>query len=302
MERWEKIDAVQRMQDYIDENINDVITLSDLAKAAGYSQWHSARIFRELIGKSPFEYIRVLRLSKAAMKLRDNRIKIVDVALDFVFNSHEGFTRAFTKEFGVAPKSYSNDPNPIKLFIPYRIREYYLTFQKGDDMVMENKGTNTVFVQVIERPERKLILKRGINATHYFEYCEEVGDDVWGMLVSIKEELYEPAGMWLPKTMIKPGTSEYVQAVEVPYDYNGKVPEGFDMVDLPPCKMMVFQGEPYEDENFGEAIGELWEVIEKFNPGIYGFEWAKEEAPRFQLEPQGYRGYIEARPVRPLNE
>lgn len=302
MERWEKIDAVQRMQNYIEENINDVITLGDLAKAAGYSQWHSARIFRELTGKSPFEYIRVLRLSKAAIRLRDNKTKIVDVALDFIFDSHEGFTRAFTKEFGVAPKSYSKDPNPIKLFIPHRIRDYYLTFQKGEDIVMEKKGTNTVFVQVIERPARKLILKRGIKATHYFEYCEEVGDDVWGLLVSIKEALYEPAGMWLPKNMIKPGTSEYVQAVEVPSDYNGKVPEGFDMIDLPPAKMMVFQGEPYEDENFGEAIGDLWEVIEKFNPAIYGFQWAETEAPRFQLEPQGYRGYIEARPVKPLNQ
>lgn len=302
MERWEKIDAVQRMQNYIEENINDVITLGDLAKAAGYSQWHSARIFRELTGKSPFEYIRVLRLSKAAIRLRDSKTKIVDVALDFIFDSHEGFTRAFTKEFGVAPKSYSKDPNPIKLFIPHRIRDYYLTFQKGEDIVMEKKGTNTVFVQVIERPARKLILKRGIKATHYFEYCEEVGDDVWGLLVSIKEALYEPAGMWLPKNMIKPGTSEYVQAVEVPSDYNGKVPEGFDMIDLPPAKMMVFQGEPYEDENFGEAIGDLWEVIEKFNPAIYGFQWAETEAPRFQLEPQGYRGYIEARPVKPLNQ
>jgi len=44
----------------------------------------------------------------------------------------------------------------------------------------------------------------------------------------------------------------------------------------------------------------LWEVMKKYDPRIYGFEWADEDAPRFQLEPQGYRGYIEARPVRPI--
>jgi len=49
------------MQDYINDNINSPITLSDLAKAAGYSQWHSARMFKELTGKSPFEYMRALR-------------------------------------------------------------------------------------------------------------------------------------------------------------------------------------------------------------------------------------------------
>lgn len=141
-----------------------------------------------------------------------------------------------------------------------------------------------------------------MKATHYFEYCEEVGCDVWGMLSSIKEAMYEPAGMWLPKNLIKPGTSQYVQGVEVPQNYVGEVPKGFEIIELQPCKMMVFQGEPYEDEKFGEAIDELWEVMKKYNPQIYGFEWADEEAPSFQLEPQGYRGYIEARPVKQLNK
>ncbi|HEY8348361.1 MAG TPA: AraC family transcriptional regulator [Clostridia bacterium] len=300
MERWEKINAVQRMQDYINEHINSSITLSDLAEAAGYSQYHSARVFRELTGKSPFEYLRALRLSKAALYLRDSRAKVIDVAFDFVFDSHEGFTRAFTKQFGIPPKKYSEDPKPIKLFMPSRIRDYYLTLQKGEIGMSEKKETKTVFVQVVERPVRKLILKRGTKADNYFDYCEEVGCDVWGILVSIREAMYEPAGMWLPDKLMKPGTSKYVQGVEVPLDYRGEVPDGFDIIELPPCKMMVFQGEPYEDEKFGEAIEELWDVMNKYDPRIYGFEWADEDAPRFQLEPQGYRGYIEARPVRPI--
>ena len=294
MERWEIINAVQRMQNYIEENINSPITLSNLAKAAGYSQWHSARIFKELTGKSPFEYLRALRLSKAALLLRDNQTKVIDVAFDFVFDSHEGFTRAFNKQFGVSPKKYSENPKPIQLFMPHRIRDYYLTLQKGEIEMAEKKATNTVFVQVVERPSRKLILRRGTNATHY---C-----DVWGMLSSVKEAMYEPAGMWLPKNLIKPGTSQYVQGVEVPQNYAGEIPEGFEIIDLQPCKMMVFQGEPYEDEKFEEAIEELWDVMGKYNQQTYGFEWADEEAPRFQLEPQGYRGYIEARPVKQLNK
>lgn len=302
MERWEVINAVQRMQDYITENINSTVTLGDLARAAGYSQWHSARIFKELTGKSPFEYLRALRLSKAAIQLRDHHTKIVDVAFDFVFDSHEGFTRAFNKQFGISPKRYSENPRPIQLFMPHRIRDYYLTLLKGEIEMSEKKSTNTVFVQVVERPARKLILKRGLKATNYFEYCEEVGCDVWGVLSSIKEAMYEPAGMWLPGRLIKPGTSKYIQGVEVPRSYTGEVPEGFEIIDLEPCKMMVFQGEPYEDENFGEAIQELWDVIKKYNPQLYGFQWAEEASPAFQLEPQGYRGYIEARPVRQLNE
>lgn len=84
-------------------------------------------------------------------------------------------------------------------------------------------------------------------------------------------------------------------------DYTGEIPEGFDLIDLPSCKMMIFQGQPYNDEKFEEAIGELWDVMKKINPEIYGFTWADNDGPRFQLVPMGYRGYIEARPVRELN-
>jgi predicted transcriptional regulator YdeE len=107
--------------------------------------------------------------------------------------------------------------------------------------------------------------------------------------------------MWLPKHLIKEGTSLYVQGVELPIDYNNEVPEGFDLIELPPHKMMVFQGEPYNDDKFEEAIGEVWDAIDKYDPTLYGFEWAPKEAPRFQLAPMGYRGYIEARSVKPVN-
>ncbi|MDF2889970.1 MAG: AraC family transcriptional regulator [Clostridia bacterium] len=301
MESWEKINAVQRMQDYIEQHITEPITLHMIAQAAGYSPWHSARIFKELLGKTLFEYIRALRLSHAAVRLRDNNDeKIIDIAFDFVFDSHEGFTRAFSKQFGVTPHYYSKKTPPIKLFMPNRIRGYYLTLQKGDDRMIEKPKTNTVFVQVVDRPARRLILKRGIKATHYFEYCDEVGCDVWGLLSSIKDAIYEPVGMWLPENMVRPGTSVYAQGVEVSANYAGEVPEGFDMIDLPPCKMMVFQGQPFEDEKFEEAISEIWETMKSYDPKIYGFEWADEDAPRIQLEPAGYRGYIEARPVRQM--
>mgnify|MGYP000920932363 FL=1 len=302
MDRWDIVDSVQRMQDYIEEHIQDPITLSDLARAAGYSQWHAARVFKELTGKAPFEYVRALRLTKAALLLRDEQPRIVDVAFDFVFASHEGFTRAFSRQFGMSPVDYRRNPKQIRLFMPDRARDRYLKLQKGEIEMATDEVAKTVFVQVVERPARKVIMKRGVRATHYFEYCGEVGCDVWDVLSHIKEAMYEPIGMWLPEGMITPGTSAYVQGVEVPVDYSGAVPDGFELMDLPPCMMMVFQGEPYDDCRFQEAIGEVWEVMKRYNPEVYGFEWADEDAPRFQLAPMGYRGYIEARPVRPVSK
>ena len=163
---------------------------------------------------------------------------------------------------------------------------------------MERKtSAGTVFVQVIERPERKLIIKRGTNAEDYFAYCEEVDCDIWGLLCSVKEALYEPIGLWLPQRFRPAGTSLYAQGVEVPADYSGAVPDGLEIIDLPACQMMVFQGPPFEDDDFYQAIMDVTEQINQYDPKLYGFAWADEDAPRFQLEPQGYRGYIEARPV-----
>jgi hypothetical protein len=121
---------------------------------------------------------------------------------------------------------------------------------------------------------------------------------VWDRLGEIPNALHEPLGLWLPDKLRRPGTSTYAMGVEVPTDYGGPIPEGFECIELGPCKMMVFQGQPFEDAEFEQAITSLWDVIKTYRPETYGYAWADEEAPRFQLAPMGYRGYIEARPVR----
>ncbi len=293
------IRAVANMQDYIEKHINEPISLNQLAGVSGYSHWHSERIFKELTGKSPFDYIRSLRLSKAALVLRDEKIKVIDVAFDFVFDSHEGFTKAFSREFGMPPRRYSQKAPAIPLFMPYRVFDLAAIHKKEKKTM--SATANTVFVQVIERPERKIMIKRGIKAADYYEYCDEVGCDIWGVLTSVKEALYEPIGMWLPEQLIPEGTSKYVQGVELPLVYDKPLPEGYEMIIAPPCKMMVFQGPPFKDEDYEDAISDIWELMKTYDPSIYGYVWADSDAPRFQLAPEGYRGYIEARPVRPVN-
>ena len=296
-----RAEAVKRMQRYIEEHLTEPITLADLANCAFYSPWHAARMFKEHTGKAPFEYIRLRRLSAAARKLGETSAKIVDVAFDFEFDSHEGFTRAFSRHFGMTPRQFRKAKEPVVMFMPEQMHHYYARKSEGGT-VSEEKSTQTVFVQVMERPERKLILKRGQKATHYFEYCEEVGCDVWKELADVKEALHEPMGMWLPEKIRLPGTSEYVQGVEVDLAYDGPIPEGFETMDLPACMMMVFQGQPFEDDDYGEAISSLVKVIEGYRPETFGFAWDDDAGPRFQLEPSGYRGYIEGRPVKRVSE
>ena len=159
------------------------------------------------------------------------------------------------------------------------------------------KTVRNVFIQVIEKPQRKVIIKRGIKAADYFTYCEEVDCDVWGLLTSIPSIQGEPVCLWLPKAYITPGTSEYVQGVEVAMSYDGTVPEGFDVIELPAAKYLMFKGEPFAEEDYCEAIEEVQSSIAKYDPAIIEAQWDASN-PRIQLEPIGTRGYIELIPIK----
>lgn len=300
--RRESSEATSRMITYISEHLNDPITASDVAKAAGYSQYHAARIFMGETGLSPFEYIRQKRLTASAHALRSGKCKVIDVALDFVFDSHEGFTRAFTNGFGISPKKYATCPTPEGWLIPYS----YLDRSNSNLEVSNMNQTAVIFTQIVERPSRKLILRRSKVADDYFAYAGEIGcgksnaSTAWDVLCEIKEALYEPVGVWLPENMRPSGTGSYAHGVEVPADYTGTLPEGFDVIDLAPCKLLVFQGEPYNDEDFETAVGLCMDRISSFNPEVYGYQYAPELAPRMQLSPQGWRGYIEMLPVKSM--
>jgi len=295
--------AMERMKKHIHQHLHERMTAMDVAKAAGYSQYHATRIFKAATGLSPFEFIRKERLTASAHALRAGKCKVIDVALDFVFDSHEGFTRAFSNAFGISPKKYATRPTPEGWLIPFS----YLDRSNSDMEDSKMKDTAVIFTQIVERPARKLILRRSKAADDYFAYATEIGcgkdnnsSDAWDVLTEIKEALYEPAGVWLPDNMRPEGTGRYAHGVEVPAEFSGVVPDGFDVIDLQPCKLIVFQGEPYDDEFFEQAVGLCMERIGSFNPEVYGYQYAPELAPRMQLEPQGWRGYIEMLPVRSM--
>ena len=286
----EQRSAVRKMQDYISEHIYEDISIADLAKAAAFSPWYARRLFIKHLGMTPAVYIRRLKLTKSALRLRDENCQILDVAMDMGFGSVDGYQRAFRREYGCNPKEYSTSPIPVWLFTPNLIIS-------KERKVSNMKEIRNVFIQVVEKQARKVIIKRGIKANEYWSYCEEVGCDVWGLLKSIKSISGEPVCLWLPEHLRKPITNEYVQGVEVEADYDGIIPEGFDVIDLPAAAYLLLRGEPFKEEEYEIAITEIWEAEKKYNPEFIGFKW-DETNPRIQLEPIGERGYIELVPVK----
>ena len=297
----EQREAVRAMQDYITEHISEEITINDLAECSSFSPWYARRLFEKHLGMTPSVYIRRLKLSKSALRLRDEKLSVLDVAMDMGFGSVDGYQRAFRREFGVNPKEYSSSPVPIWLFTPYLIIDEARKEEREKERTVNKMSEiRNVFIQVIEKPARKVIIKRGVKADEYFSYCEEVGCDVWGLLTSIKSISGEPVCMWLPEQMRKPVTNIYVQGVEVEEDYDGVIPEGFEVIDLPASTFLLFRGEPFAEEDYVATINEIWDAEKKYNPEFIGYKW-DDDNPRIQLEPRGKRGYIELVPVKKVD-
>lgn len=288
----EQILAVQKMQDYIEANLTEVITLADLARCCSFSPWYAHRMFKEHTGYAPADYIRRLRLAKSALRLKKDRDKITDAAYDAGFASVDGYTRAFRREFGINPGEYSRHPVPVTLFVSYGVKFREL---RKESTNMEN--VKNVFIQMVNKPRRKVIIKRGRKAEHYFDYCEEVGCDIWGTLLSMDSLCGEPVCLWLPEAYKKPGTSTYVQGVEMADDYTGSIPEGFDIMTLPAAEYLMFQGEPFDEEDYCDAIDAVQASMDRYNPSVIGYRW-DDSNPRIQLEPRGERGYIELKAVK----
>lgn len=281
---WDKIEVVQKMQDYIKKNVlQEEFDLNKMYETVGYSHRHCDRVFKELIGKTPQEYVKAIVISNSSQELLKTDKKILEIAINSNFESHEGYTRAFHNAFGITPKKYRKNPKPIPLFVQYPVKSYYSYLEKKEELKME-ETTKLCMITTVERPRRKLILLRSKKATDYFTYCEEVGCDWEGLFNSIPSKLETAAILELPKELQKEGYSVIASGIEVPVDYQGEIPENCEIVELAPGTMLYFESEPFEtEEEFFLAIESVLKAVEKYEPENYGLKYADEIAPRFNF-------------------
>ncbi|MCQ2010933.1 MAG: AraC family transcriptional regulator [Sporolactobacillus sp.] len=127
------MDSLRQMNcamDYIESHLTESIDYKEAAKRACCSEYHFKRMFSFLAGVPLSEYIRRRRLTLAAFELKDNR-KVIDVAVNYGYNSADAFTRAFQALHGITPSEVRSTAKTLKAFPPMT---FQLTIQGVGEM------------------------------------------------------------------------------------------------------------------------------------------------------------------------
>ena len=105
-------DRFQKVFEYIDQHLDEPISVGQLSEIAHFSVFHFHRQFTQYTGVPVYRYIQLMRLRRASYLLAFNRKeKVVDVALGVGFEAPESFARAFKNTFGQSPTEFREQPD-----------------------------------------------------------------------------------------------------------------------------------------------------------------------------------------------
>lgn len=141
------IEGIKTALAYIEEHLKDEIHIDDVAKIAYVSSFYFQKAFRILCNMSVTEYIRYRRLSLAGSEVLATDKKIIDIAMEYGYDSPDSFTKAFTRFHGVTPTIARKEQVSIKSFAPLQIQ---VTLKGGSTMDYKiiEKEAFTVFGKV----------------------------------------------------------------------------------------------------------------------------------------------------------
>ena len=91
----------------VEENISDPnFSVEELSEEVGMSRGHLYKKLISLTGKSPIEFIRIIRLKRSLQYLKESQMNVAEIAYEVGFNSPKIFSKYFKEEFGMTPSEY----------------------------------------------------------------------------------------------------------------------------------------------------------------------------------------------------
>ncbi len=134
MHAWEQI---QQTIEYIENHLDQEINIENLSRIALLSPFYYQRLFSRLVKKPAAEYVKLRRLAKATDSLLQKDKRILDVALDLGFSSHEHFTRTFKDTFGMTPDDYRKNPIALNKMTKPELLLHYTLIDEGVPLITD---------------------------------------------------------------------------------------------------------------------------------------------------------------------
>jgi AraC family transcriptional regulator len=155
------IERIHKVVKFIEQNLAKDLSLDDLAQLACYSPFHFQRIFKELMGETPKQLIKRLRLETAAHSIvLYPETSILEVAFQTGFNSLEAFSRAFKDYYSISPDFFkkSNEEEKLKIIQNPQLSEKFLDSPSSFlSNHINHSEFKDLYIEVVKRPVQKLV-------------------------------------------------------------------------------------------------------------------------------------------------
>jgi len=189
MYAWE---AIQKTLDTIENHIGNEIQIEELADTAALSVFYYQRLFSRLVKKPVREYIKLRRLARACEALRDTDKRILDIALDYGFGSHESFTRTFKDAYSMTPTEYRETDIRLNNFDKPDLLLNYTMVDLGVPLISEGLVIEMNRI-MLEKPVNFMGVKRYCSISGLFPNGEVTGinepGEVWRLFGEVEDEI-----------------------------------------------------------------------------------------------------------------
>ena len=309
-------ETVQRMIEWLEQNLSGEPGLLPLSKYVGYSPWYCSALFHQISGMTLRSYVAKRRLTMAALALRDENSRILDVALDSGFSSQEALTRAFKEAFGCTPREYRLSPRSLPLFVSHDVFhpwQYAQQYKKGGrDMSKGDLRDARMRVEYI--PAHKYMGIWDNVATCYGTFWARHNcDEVCGIIESMTNAAHPVVTPHTAGWHYVDGERDYFYGMGLRDDYDGPISDGFEVREFPGSYYLVFYHPPFDYmEDNGEVMGRVEELAWSYDlsrdhvdpswlssaSGAGRFLWNEDACQCYQRHyPEGI-GYEVLRPVK----